>query len=96
MKKLLFTIILFSIFGLTASKNCMSWDKTDFKTGVRKDNHKLVRSDCTCPCSYERTEKGMCTQCKHVQGKSTLKEETHHNNKHFAVDFVTTFSGSTR
>jgi hypothetical protein len=91
MKKLLFTLIFFSILQITASPSCTSWHKKN-ELGTIIENKGFSRSDCTCKCNTRRTEKNICLECKHGHSRSTVKAETNRHNKNFAIDFVETFA----
>jgi hypothetical protein len=96
MKKILFTLILIAPFFASASPYCTSWHIKEFKTGVLKDNDKLLRNDCSCHCNGPRTEKNICLECGHGHSETLL--ETIHTDlndlKDYAVDLITTTVGN--
>lgn len=66
MKKLLFTLILLSVFPVTTKETCTARYRKDFKTGVTHNHESFLVKDCSCPCTGPRTEKNICLRCGHT------------------------------
>lgn len=84
MKKLLFTLILGSLFTIIASPDCYALFVKDPKTGMIKSNPQLKVS-CSCPCATQRLSNTTCLECRHRVGKPLAKIK-----QNPAVDLVLT------
>ena len=99
MKKILLTIILLLPFFASASPQCISWDRKEFKTGVMKNNHKLVIDDCSCPCNGARLQDNSCMKCGHKKKLSedhskSFTKSNQDEYEEYAVDLIATITGT--